>query len=84
MRCVGTSRLAFWTAIGQSRTLLRISSGAKSFFDSQVPASRPTTSMPACANGSTATPPAAPRPTTTTSVGFSLIAIRGSVRRGAR
>src|SRR5580765_4849983 len=52
--------------------LLRISSGAKSRRVSHVPASSPTTSRPACVSGSTATPPAAPRPMTTTSVGLSL------------
>src|SRR5262245_16079311 len=55
--------------------LLRISSGAKSRRVSQVPASRPTTSRPACVSGSTATPPVAPRPMTTTSVPLSLVAI---------
>src|SRR6202043_1174202 len=34
-----------------------------------------TTSRPACASGSAATPPAAPRPMITTSVSLSLIAI---------
>src|SRR5690349_3040033 len=33
------------------------------------------TSMPACASGSAATPPAAPMPTMTTSVSFSLVGI---------
>src|SRR5438067_1689879 len=60
--------------IGQPRTLLRSSSGAKSRFVNHVPASMPTTSMPACASGSAATPPAAPRPTMTTSASFSLVA----------
>src|SRR6185295_10455958 len=60
---------------GQPRKLLRSSSGAKSFRDSHVPASSPTTSIPACASGSAATPPAAPRPTITTSVSLSLVAI---------
>src|SRR5262249_20678631 len=40
-----------------------------------VPASSPTTSMPACASGSDATPPAAPSPMMTTSVSLSLVAI---------
>src|SRR5262249_17844756 len=61
--------------IGQPRTLLRISSGAKSRRVMAPPASRPITSSPACASGSTATPPAAPRPMTTTSVSLSLVAM---------
>src|SRR6266508_768025 len=76
-RCVGTSFCAFCVACGQARKLLRISSGAKSFAASHVPASRPTTSRPACANGSAATPPTAPMPMMTTSVGFRLVAIHG-------
>src|SRR6185295_1981980 len=74
-RVVGISCCAFCTACGQSRTLLRSSSGAKSFFDSHVPASRAMTSMPACAIGSAATPPVAPRPMITTSVSLSRVAM---------
>src|SRR5262249_8240969 len=53
--------------------LNRSSSGAKSRFVSQFPASSPTTLIPAWAIGSTATPPTAPRPTTTPSVSFNLV-----------
>src|SRR5262245_60148647 len=61
--------------MGHPRTLFRISSGAKSRRVIAPPASRPTTSSPACAIGSTATPPAAPSPITTTSVSLSLVAM---------
>src|SRR5262245_13052103 len=72
-------------AIGQSRTLLRISSGAKSRRVSTFPASMPTTCSPPCASGSTATPPAAPRPMTTMSVSGCLVAMLVLlVRVGAR
>src|SRR4029450_12303405 len=47
----------------------------KSAFVSHVPASRPTMSSPAWTRGSAATPPTAPRPTMTTSVSFSLVAM---------
>src|SRR5829696_7098323 len=76
-RKVGASSLVFCDAsIGQFRTLLRSSSGAKSRRVMAPPASRPVTSMPACARGSAATPPAAPSPMITTSVSFSLVAMR--------
>src|ERR1700704_3115175 len=74
-RDVGISRFAFWTACGQPRWFLRGPSGAKSRRVSHDPASRPITSRPACASGSAATPPAAPRPMMTTSVSFNLVAI---------
>src|SRR5262249_49945746 len=48
---------------------------AKSRGVSQVPASSPTTSSPARASGSAATPPTAPRPTMTTSVFLRLMAM---------
>src|SRR5882672_6118380 len=67
-RWVGISLFAFCADCGQPRKLLRSSSGAKSRGESHVPASRPTTSRPARASGSAATPPTAPRPTMTTSV----------------
>src|SRR5436309_9381811 len=75
-RTVGASRFAFWTAIGQPRRLFRSSSGAKSRLVSHVPASSPTTLRPPCVRGSTATPPTAPMPTTTTSVSLSLVAMK--------
>src|SRR5256885_1187650 len=56
----------------------RISSDGKSRNESRGPASRPTTSSPARASGRDAIPPAAPRPTMTTSVFFSLTAISAS------
>src|SRR5262245_8922406 len=74
-RCVGISCCAFCTACGQSRMLLRSSSGEKSRFVSHVPASSATMSMPAWAMGSAATPPAAPRPMTTTSVSLRRVAM---------
>src|SRR5262245_20221793 len=75
-RNVGASWLVLCeVSIGQPRTLLRISSGAKSRRVIAPPASRPITSSPACASGSTATPPAAPSPMTTTSVSLSLVAM---------
>src|ERR1700694_215702 len=67
-RWVGISLFAFWAACGQPRKLLRNSSGAKSRGVSQEPASRATTSSPAGASGSAATPPTAPSPIMTTSV----------------
>src|SRR5204863_9523215 len=42
---------------------------------SDLPASRPITSIPACANGRHATPPAAPSPTITTLVFLSVVAM---------
>src|SRR5215471_15346502 len=84
-RCVGISCCAFWTACGQSRTLLRSSSGEKSRFVSHVPASSATMSRPAWAMGRAATPPAAPRPMMTTSVSLSRMAMAVSaVARVAR
>src|SRR5262245_25195572 len=83
-RCVGTSRFAFWIACGHPRTLLRSSSGAKSSGLSHVPASRPITSSPACASGSAAAPPTAPRPTITTSVFFRSTAMVLVSRREER
>src|SRR5947207_6648232 len=59
--------------------LLWISSGRKLRGSIQVPASMPATLRPARASGSTATPPAAPRPTTATSTGFRLVAMAASV-----
>src|SRR5262245_45300053 len=82
MRWVGISCCAFCTACGQSRTLLRSSSGEKSRLVSHVPASSATMSMPAWAIGSAATPPAAPRPMMTTSVSLSRVAM--SVVAGTR
>src|SRR5436190_2125519 len=82
-RCVGISCWAFCTACGHARKLFLISSGAKSFAWSQVPASRPTTSIPACVNGSTATPPVAPMPITTTSV-FLSVGIRKCDHEGTK
>src|SRR5262245_15358807 len=74
-RDVGISWFAFCTPCGQPRKLLRSSSGAKSRRVSQVPASRPITSRPACASGSAATPPAAPSPMMTTSMSLSRVAM---------
>src|SRR5438105_8990350 len=74
-RWVGISLFAFCADCGQPRKLLRSSSGAKSRGVSHVPASRPTTSSPARASGSAATPPTAPRPTMTTSVFLRLMAM---------
>src|SRR5215510_3522964 len=75
VRWVGISLLAFCDDCGQPRKLLRSSSGAKSRGVSQLPASRPTTSSPARASGSAATPPTAPMPTMTTSVFLRLMAM---------
>src|SRR5262245_1435956 len=75
VRWVGISLLAFCDDCGQPRKLFRSSSGAKSRGVSQVPASRPTTSSPARASGSAATPPTAPKPTMTTSVFLRLMAM---------
>src|SRR4029077_19802554 len=80
-RCVGTSPLAFWADCGQPRKLLRSSSGAKSRGVSQLPASIPITSSPACVSGSAATPPTAPRPTITTSVFLRLVAMTAALDR---
>src|SRR5579862_7083525 len=74
-RTVGTSRFALGTEVRSPRTLLCSSSGWKLFGSIQVPASSPATLRPARESGSTATPPAAPRPITATSTGFKLIAI---------
>src|SRR5215510_2422400 len=79
VRWVGISLLAFCDDCGQPRKLLRSSSGAKSRGVSQLPASRPTTSRPARASGSAATPPTAPRPTMTTSVFLRLMAMIASL-----
>src|SRR5215475_4586373 len=80
-RWVGISPFAFCADCGQPRTLLRNSSGAKSRGVSQVPASSPTTSRPARASGSAATPPTAPRPTMTTSVFLRLMAMAAPLDR---
>src|SRR5450755_2077073 len=74
-RTVGTSRLAFCTEEGHPRTPFSISSARKLRGSSQVPASSAATLRPARASGSTATPPAPPRPITTTSTGFILTAM---------
>src|SRR6266508_694049 len=76
-RCVGTSLLNF-VRPSQAQMSLRTSSEGKSRNETRGPASKPITFTPARANGSAATPPAAPRPTMTTSVFFSLIAISAS------
>src|SRR5690554_6695028 len=81
---VGISRLAFGTACGQSRRLLRTSSGAKSRVENQPPASRPITLRPALTSGSTATPPTAPSPITTTSVLGSSVAMITSLCDSSR
>src|SRR5437899_10798984 len=83
-RTVGISRFAFCTDVSNPRTLLWISSGRKLRGSIQVPASMPATLRPARARGRTATPPAAPRPTTATSTGLRLMAILRSVRRAAK
>src|SRR5579883_570673 len=75
LRTVGTSRFAFGTEVSRPRTLLCSSSGLKLCGSIQVPASIPAIFKPARASGSTATPPAAPRPITATSTGFRLMAI---------
>src|SRR5215510_5541140 len=77
-RWVGISPFAFCADCGQPRKLLRSSSGAKSRAVSHGPASRPITSRPARAGGSTATPPTAPSPTTITSVFLRLVAMTAS------
>ena len=64
---------AFDPEVTRPRTLLWISSGLKLCGSIQVPASIPATLRPARASGSTATPPAAPSPTTATSTGFKVI-----------
>src|SRR5690606_9170141 len=83
-REVGISRLALGTAWGQSRRLLRTSSGAKSRVENQPPASRPITLSPALTSGSTATPPTAPSPITTTSVLGSSVARIAALRNRGR
>src|ERR1700722_953812 len=76
VRKVGISCLALGTVVTRPRTLLWISSGLKSFAGSiHVPASMPATFNPARASGKTATPPAAPSPTTATSTGGRLVAM---------
>src|ERR1700733_4429036 len=76
VRNVGISCLALGTVVTRARTLLWISSGLKSLAGSiHVPASMPATFNPARARGRTATPPAAPNPTTATSTGFRLMAM---------
>src|SRR5258706_447391 len=75
-RIVGASRLILSPVVTMRRMLLWISSGLKSLCGSiQAPASIPATLSPARHSGSTATPPAAPSPTTATSTGFRLMAI---------
>src|SRR5215831_5648703 len=83
-RWVGISPFAFCADCGQPRKLLRSSSGAKSRAVSHGPASRPITSSPARASGSTATPPTAPSPTTTTSVFLRLMAMATALQREHR
>src|SRR5262245_53156043 len=83
-RDVGISWFAFCTPCGHPRKLLRSSSGAKSRRVSQVPASRPITSSPACASGSAATPPTAPSPTITTSAFLRLVAMTTPFQREHR
>src|SRR3979490_2160547 len=51
---------------------------------SESPAAGPITSSPARANGSTATPPTAPSPTTTTSVFLRSVAMSASTLREHR
>src|SRR6516162_1952615 len=75
-RCVGISSLTFCNVIGQPRAY-RNSSGAMSFVLTQPPASRAITSIPACASGNAATPPAAPAPMMTTFVFLRLMAMVG-------
>ena len=77
-RWVGTSSLTF-ARPSQLRMSLRISSAWKSRTEKRPPASSATTSRPACARGSTAVPPPAPRPMTTTSVPFLLVLIVASL-----
>src|SRR5215831_11058661 len=83
-RWVGISPFAFCADCGQPRKLLRSSSGAKSRGESQVPASSPTTSRPARASGSAATPPTAPSPTMTTSVFLRSVAMATSLHAEGR
>src|SRR5262245_44447321 len=73
-RCVGISVLTFCNRGGQPR-LYRSSSGAISLTSTQGPASTAMTSMPACARGKAATPPAAPAPIITTFVFLRVVAI---------
>src|SRR5512132_1381899 len=78
LRVVGISPRTLLPVVTRPRTLLKISSAWKNLPGSlviHVPASMPATLSPARASGSTATPPAAPRPTTTTSTGLLLMAI---------
>src|SRR5579859_3456882 len=62
--------------------LLRISSGWGSCGWNHPPASSPTIFNPARARGSTASPPAAPKPITTTSVFRSLMGAMGQLLFG--
>src|SRR5277367_6464406 len=76
LRIVGASRRILLPVVINPRVLLWISSALKSLCGSiHVPASIPATFKPARHNGSTATPPAAPNPTTATSTGLRLMAI---------
>src|SRR5580658_7964849 len=75
LRMVGASRRILLPVVTMPRILLWISSALKSLCGSiQVPASMPATSRPARHSGSTATPPAAPNPTTATSTGLRVMA----------
>src|SRR5665213_3812882 len=73
VRKVGISSHTFVPVVTRRRTLLWISSALKSLGCIQLPASSAVTLRPALVRGRTATPPAAPRPITTTSVGFRLV-----------
>src|SRR5271169_3119200 len=76
LRMVGASRRILLPVVINPRVLLWISSALKSLCGSiHVPASIPATFNPARASGSTATPPAAPNPTTATSTGLRLMAM---------
>src|SRR5689334_9400660 len=75
VRKVGISSQTFVPVVTRRRTLLWISSALKSLGCIQLPASSAVTLMPARVRGSTATPAAAPSPTTTTSTGFRLVAM---------
>src|SRR5688572_17034080 len=78
-RAVGISPFTF-TRPMWLRMSLRISSDGKSRFVRRWPASNPTTSRPAAARGSAATPPPAPSPTMTTSACLSRLAMSASSR----
>src|SRR5688572_3112214 len=78
-RAVGISPFTF-TRPMWLRMSLRISSDGKSRFVRRWPASSPTTSRPAEARGSAATPPPAPSPTMTTSACLSRLAMSASSR----